>query len=310
MKPTLRWLGIALGFGLLLLAGFAVFVAARGVPHYAVPVVAAPTLTNTPAQVELGEHLVRASCAECHLNKQTNRLSGHQLLDTPTEFGALYSSNITQSQQHGIGAWTDAEIAVLLRTGVGRDGRYRLIMPHYTYLSDDDLAAILTFLHSDRPWVRADPTPSRAQQPSFLLKALTNTVMKPTPLLASTARPVAASSPVAYGRYLVVGRYLCYECHSKDFKSNNALEPEKSAGYLGGGNLLLDQQGQPIRSANITGTGIGGWSPAQLAATLRFGQGPHGPVRYPMPKYSAMTDAEVQAIYAYLQSVPRLPAVK
>ncbi|MGI4835617.1 MAG: c-type cytochrome [Janthinobacterium lividum] len=31
-------------------------------------------------------------------------------------------------------------------------------------------------------------------------------------------------------------------------------------------------------------------------------------MRYPMPKYSTMTDAEVWAIYAYLQSVPKLPA--
>lgn len=106
-----------------------------------------------------------------------------------------------------------------------------------------------------------------------------------------------------------MGRYLCYECHSKDFKTNNALEPEKSAGYLGGGNLLLDAEGQPIRSANITAdpaTGLGHWTPAQLAAALRTGQSPHGPVRYPMPKYLAMTDEEVQGLYAYLQSVPKL----
>ena len=124
------------------------------------------------------------------------------------------------------------------------------------------------------------------------------------------AAPAAApTDAVAYGRYLVVGRYQCYECHSQDFKTNDALHPEQSAGYLGGGNQLVDQHGRPIRSRNITGdadTGIGDWTPAQLAAALRFGQSPHGPLYYPMPKYSTLTDAEANALYAYLQSVPKL----
>ncbi|MGI4835615.1 MAG: hypothetical protein ACRYFK_19345 [Janthinobacterium lividum] len=114
---------------LLLVAGLAIFVAAHGIPHYPVPGVAVAKLASTPAQVELGEQLVRASCAECHLNKQTDRLSGHQLLDTPPEFGTLYSANITQDAARGIGAWTDAQVVALVRTGIGRDGRYRVIMP-------------------------------------------------------------------------------------------------------------------------------------------------------------------------------------
>ncbi|MGI4835616.1 MAG: hypothetical protein ACRYFK_19350 [Janthinobacterium lividum] len=72
----------------------------------------------------------------------------------------------------------------------------------------------------------------------------------------------APTAAVAYGHYLVVGRYVCYECPSQDFKTSNALKPEKSAGYLGGGNLLLDAESQPLRSTNITGAGIADWSPA------------------------------------------------
>lgn len=183
MKTTLRLLGALLGVALLLGAGFALYVQARGVPRYPVPVATVAVPAGTPAQLALGERLVQASCAECHLNKLTNRLSGHQLRDTPPEFGTVYAANITQDPARGIGAWTNQEIGALVRTGIGRDGRYRLIMPHYAHLSDDDLGAVLAFLRSSHPWVQADPTPTPAQAPSLLLKALANTVMKPTPLV-------------------------------------------------------------------------------------------------------------------------------
>ena len=306
MKTFLRLLGLLV----LVVAGLALFVSLRGIPRYDAPAVtAAPAARNTPAQLELGEKIVRASCAECHLNRQTGRLSGHRLVDTPPEFGTFYSANITQDPAHGIGAWTDAEIVGAVRTGIGRTRHYLVIMPHFAHLSDDDMQAVLAFLHANHPMVQADPTPAPKQQPSFLLKVLTNTVMKPTPLLPEPLPTPAPTPALAYGQYLVTGRYVCFECHSKDHKSNNALHPEQSAGYLGGGTAFPVEPGQEIRSANITGdadTGIGDWTPAQLAAALRFGQGPHGPIRAPMPKYSTMTDEEVQGIYAYLQSVPKL----
>ncbi|TDN38565.1 cytochrome c [Hymenobacter sp. UV11] len=313
MKTTLKFLGGLLGLVVVVALALALYVQLRGIPHYPVPqvpVVAA--VAGTPAQLELGEKLVQASCADCHLNRQTNALTGHQLLDTPPEFGTIYAANITQDPTHGIGAWTDQELVGLLRTGIGRDGRYRLIMPHFVYMSDEDVHAVLAFLHSGHPWVKANPTPTPAQQSSFLLKALTNSVMKPTPVVSGPQIAPAPANAVAYGRYLVVGRYVCYDCHSKAFKTNNALHPEQSVGYLGGGNMLLDQQGQPIGSRNITGdadAGIGDWTAAQLAAALRFGQSPHGPLRAPMPKHSTMTDEETQAIYAYLQAVPKLKNV-
>lgn len=309
MKTTLKILGSLLGLGLAVALGLVLYAQLRGIPRYPQPRVSVTAVAGTPAQLALGEKLVQADCADCHLSRQTNALTGHQLLDTPKEFGALFSANITQDAAHGIGAWSDPELVSMLRTGIGRDGRYRVIMPHFVYMSDEDMSAILAFLHSGHQWVKANPTPSREQQPSLLLKVLTNTVMKPTPLVPGAQAAPATTDAVAYGRSLVVGRYACYECHSKDFKTNNALHPEQSAGYLGGGNQLVDAQGQPIMSRNITGdaaTGIGNWTAAQLAAALRFGQSPHGPLRYPMPKYSTMTDEETTAIYAYLQSVPKL----
>ncbi|MBW3129324.1 c-type cytochrome [Hymenobacter profundi] len=291
--------------------GLVVWVQVYGVPTYEVPTsqLPPPVVAATPIQVDLGEKLVTASCADCHLNRQTNSLSGHQLLDIPKEFGAVYSANITQDKTHGIGNWTDAEVVTLLRTGIGRDGRYRLIMPHFVHMSDEDMSSMLAFLHSGSPWVKPAPTPTPAQQPSFLLKALANTVMKPTPLPTRSIAPPKPTETIAYGRYLVVGRYQCFECHSKDFKTNNAEHPEQSEGYLGGGNQLVTLQGQSIYSRNITAdpeTGIGTWTEAQFGQAMRYGMAPSGPIQNPMPKYSRLTEEEVHALYAYLQSVPKI----
>jgi mono/diheme cytochrome c family protein len=313
MRKFFRILGVTLGLAALAVAGFAVYVAAKGIPTYDLPKpqarTAAPAAVDMPAQLALGEKLVMSDCADCHLNKQTNSLSGQKLTDIPTEFGAVYSANITQDKVHGIGAWTDTELVTLLRTGIGRDGRYRVIMPKFVKMSDEDVSSIVAYLRSDQPWTKPNATPTPAQQPSLLLKALANTVMKPTPMPTAAISTPAALDQVAYGKYLVVGRYACYECHSKDFKSNNALEPEQSEGYLGGGNPMLNQQGQTVLSRNLTPdsqTGIGDWSEEQFSKAVKYGLSPHGGLKYPMPKYSVMSDEEAKAIFAYLQTVPKI----
>jgi mono/diheme cytochrome c family protein len=78
---------------------------------------------------------------------------------------------------------------------------------------------------------------------------------------------------------------------------------------LGGGNTLLNTEGEKVVSRNITAdpeTGIGTWTEEQFAQSVRFGTSPHGPLAYPMPKYSQLSDHEVKAIFTYLQSVPKI----
>ncbi|AMJ65463.1 c-type cytochrome [Hymenobacter sp. PAMC 26628] len=309
MKTVLRMIGLLLGLAVVANVGFVAFVAARGIPSYAPPKPALAQVLATPERLAQGEKLVLAACADCHLNRETGALSGHQLRDVTPDFGAVYASNITQDNVHGIGTWTDAELVGLLRTGIGRDGRYRVITPKFVHMSDEDVASVVAFLHADNAMAQPGPTASHPQEPSLLLKALSNTVMKPVLLPTGPVGAPTLTDAVAFGRYLLVGRYQCFECHSKDFKTNNALAPEKSDGYLGGGNKLLNAQGHEVVSRNITGdpgTGIGDWSEAQLGQALRFGRGPNGPLGAPMPKYSQLTDAEVHALYAYLQTVPKI----
>ncbi|KUG07574.1 c-type cytochrome [Solirubrum puertoriconensis] len=307
MKKVLKYIGLALAAVFFVAVCAAAFVQVRGIPKYEVPKVQAQTVAITPTRVAQGHKIVNALCADCHMDRKTGALSGKLLTEVPPEFGKLYSANITQDKTHGIGAWSDAELIALLRTGIGRDGRFRIVMPNFVHMSDEDVASVVAYLRSNDAQVKANPTPSHEQEPSFLAKALVNTVMKPTPVPTSAVVTPPASDAVAYGRYLVVGRYKCYDCHSKDHKSNNALEPEKSEGYLGGGTAFITPDGEQIPSRNITmdpETGIGDWTEAQFVQSVRYGQGPNGTLKLPMPKFTLMDEAEAKAIYAYLRTVP------
>ena len=310
MKKLLQISGAVLGVLLLLLVGGAAFVGGRGIPTYLPPTApAALAIEATPERMALGEKLVLSSCADCHLNRQTNALSGQHLADVPKEFGQIHSANITQDKEHGIGGWTDGQIVALLRTGLGPEGRYRVIMPSFVQMSDEDVNSIVVFLRSKHEWTRPQAVARTPQEPSFLLKALTNTVMKPTPMPQKPVLAPASTDAIAYGHYLLVGRYKCYDCHSHDFKTNNALEPEKSAGYLGGGNLMLNREQQVVITRNLTmdeNTGLGDWTAAQFGQAVRYGNSPHGALHYPMPKYSVVSEEECNAIWAYLQTVPKI----
>src|SRR6478672_9085483 len=132
-------------------------------------------------------------------------------------------------------------------------------------LSDEDLFSIIAFLRSDDPLVyAADVDPPGTTTPSFLTKFLSHVAFKPLPYPSQPIQAPAATDKIARGRYLVAG-LDCFPCHSADFKTMNVLAPEKSPGYMGGGNLVNDLRGKPIYSANLTSdveTGIGKWSEA------------------------------------------------
>ena len=88
------------------------------------------------------------------------------------------------------------------------------------------------------------------------------------------------------------------------------MEPEKTPGYFSGGNAMPDKEGNIIHTRNLTPdkeTGIGNWTEEQFIKALRFGQREGKPaLRYPMVAFSALTDEEASAIWAYLQTVPAI----
>jgi mono/diheme cytochrome c family protein len=308
MKKALRWLATAVGALLALAAVAAGYVAVAPIPRY--PVVEVDFPVDVAAdRVARGKRSAEMLCSACHMDSATGSLTGKRMPDLPAQFGEAWSRNITAHPVKGIGSWTNGEIAYLLRTGVARDGRYTppwmVKMPN---ASDEDLRDIIAFLRSDDPLVQARDVDNHDSRPSFLTKLLCRVAFKPFPYSSS---PVEAPSPedeVAHGRYLVNSRLLCFGCHSADFKTNDDLHPERSAGYLAGGNAMPDLGGKLVYTANLTPdaeTGLGRWTAEEFRRALKEGIRPDNrPLRYPMVPYRPLSDAEVDAIFAYLRSVP------
>jgi mono/diheme cytochrome c family protein len=103
---------------------------------------------------------------------------------------------------------------------------------------------------------------------------------------------------------------MCFPCHSADFAKIDDFVPERSAGYLGGGNAMPDMNGRIVKTANITPdpeTGIGKWSEDEFVRLLRFGVRPDlSVILYPMVPFPELSDGDARAIYAYLRTVPAI----
>lgn len=99
------------------------------------------------------------------------------------------------------------------------------------------------------------------------------------------------------GKYLALAGN-CASCHTT---------PDGS--YMAGG-LAFDTPFGVIYSTNITpdtATGIGEWSAADFRSSMRHGVRPNGDHLYPVFPYTAftrMTDTDLEALYAFLQSIP------
>jgi mono/diheme cytochrome c family protein len=310
MKRVLKWIGVSIFVVVAVVGAAAAYVAVSPLPHYPVAKVDFP-VDVTPERVSRGKRSVEMLCAGCHMDSTTGALTGKRMPDLPQQFGEAWSRNITAHPVKGIGSWTNGEIAYLLRTGVARDGRYTPPwMVKLPNASDEDLRDIIAFLRSDDPLVQPRDVGNHESRPSFFTKFLARVAFKPFPYPAHEIVAPAREDKVAYGRYLVNSRLLCFDCHSRDFATNDELHPEKSPGYLGGGNAMTDVGGKVVYTANLTPdpeTGIGGWTGEQFRRALKDGIRPDNrPLRYPMVPYRPLTDEEADAIFAYLRSVPAL----
>ena len=310
MRRLLRFVGYTLALVVVVVGGFAAYVAITGIPKYS-PGRVERRVEITPERVARGRKIASLSCLNCHQNPTTGKLTGKQLVDAPREFGPIFSKNITRDAAHGIGTWTDGELIYLLRTGVDRKGQYLPpYMPKVPLLSDEDLESVVAFLRSDDPLVAAAAEdPPGVTRPSFLTKTLSHTVFKPLPYPRDRVAMPSPSDRVAYGRY-ISSSIGCFGCHSADFKTVDELQPEKSKGYFGGGNAMLDQRGETVVTANLTfdeATGIGRWSEEDFDRAVRTGVRPDRRVLlYPMLPMPDLTREETAALYAYLGTVPKL----
>jgi mono/diheme cytochrome c family protein len=250
--------------------------------------VAVPTDT---ASIQRGQHLAAAvaTCIDCH----GPTLGGKLFVDDPA-LGRVVAPNLTRGRG-GLGASsTDADYVRALRHGVDPSGRPLLIMPSddYTHFSDADLGAIIAYVRSLPPVDNSLPG-NELRALGRVLFATGQLPLQSVDNIDHDAVRAPAPPPgvtAEYGRYLADAAG-CPSCHGPG---------------LSGGKI---PQGPPDAppAANISPAGIGGWSEADFIKAIRTGTRPDGRVLnafMPWPYYAQMTDAELKALWRFLQAVP------
>ena len=122
-------------------------------------------------------------------------------------------------------------------------------------------------------------------------------------LVAGTALPAAAQSPVERGRYLVEVVGACGNCHTP-----KGPQGDVPGLHLAGGFQQEESFGTWI-TPNITPdpeTGIGRWTDDEVIRAIREGRGRDGKtLGPPMPYdlYRRLADSDVKAMVAYLRTV-------
>src|SRR5262245_24693225 len=97
-------------------------------------------------------------CALCHGG---DGAEGAKLSWKP--MGTVWARNLTTNRETGLGAWTDAEIARAIRSGIAKDGRalhwQAMIWDHASNWDEEDVRAMVAFLRVLPPVRRAIPPP-------------------------------------------------------------------------------------------------------------------------------------------------------
>lgn len=259
-----------------------------------------------PAQaqdaVARGRYLaILGDCAGCHTHANGQAFAGGRPFTT--QFGTVYSTNITPDRGTGIGNWTADQFYRTLHDGIAADGTHLYPALPYVYFSrilrqdSDDLFA---YLKSLRP-VRETPTANQLIFPFNLRFGLVfwNWLYGPK---APPELPANQSGQWKRGEYLVNGLGHCGECHTP----KNLLFGDNTARPLTGGlvdNWFASDLTQQRRQ------GIGKWSRDDLVEFLATGRNKYATAAGSMQEKvtlstSHMTDEDRAAIATYLKSLP------
>ena len=289
----LRWLK-RIGFGILVLIlliavaiGSMYAMVGRKLAKKYPTEVAAVAISTDSAAIEKGHHLVEAvnKCVACH----GDNLAGKKFADDPM-FGRLYAANLTAGNGGVAAGYTDVDWVRSIRHGIGSDGRPLVFMPSDAYynMSDADLAAVIAYLKTIKP-VDFVPPEKKVGVLARVLSVAVDFPLLPVEKIPTGANPhpvVPAGGTLEYGKYLTtIGD--CAGCHGPSLSGGQPIDN--------------------VPSANLTPTGLKGWTETDFVKAMRTGVRPGGRVlsaAMPWPYVGKMTDEELHATWLYLQSIP------
>jgi mono/diheme cytochrome c family protein len=304
---------------LVVLGSLAAYVAATWDRAYDAPLQEVRASTD-PMVLARGEYLVYgpAHCVECHgpsfealtqLGKGIKvPLSGGLRLPLG-QLGVVYAPNLTPDPETGIGRYSDAHIARMMRWNVRPDGRASVDpMMGFSNMSDDDLVAIISYLRAQKPVKNAVP-PNEWTLTGKVVRSLSRGFKPRTGINPSATAPAQAPTKER-GEYLA--RYVanCVGCHTpRDQRTLVATGTEFSGGRRMGP-WPMDGVDRTIwfMTPNLT--------PASGSALLKFpdretfiarfqnGGRQHQGSSMPWEAFARMPSVDVAALYEFFRSLP------
>ncbi|MBS0334113.1 MAG: cytochrome c [Proteobacteria bacterium] len=288
------------------LAGLAAAIVARPLPSGAQQAPPGTPVTPATAQVRpatfvdplvaQGRYLaVLGDCEGCHDRPGGQPYAGGLPLNTP--FGVIYSANLTQDRDTGIGAWSADDFWNALHKGVRRDGAKlypAFPYPYFTHVTRTESDALYAYFRTVAP-VSYRPPANRLPFPlnlRFLVGVWNALYFK------ADDHPSTANA----GQHIVDGLGHCGACHTpKTF-----LGGDKTDHALEGGQL--DHWAAPAINGDPR-RGLGAWSTAEVAEYLKTGRNDRANASASMAdvvRYSTsrMSDADLAAVGDYLRGRP------
>ena len=239
--------------------------------------------------IQRGRHLVdsRTSCDGCH----GKDFGGQTIIDVAV-LGHWVAPNLTSGEGSVTKGFTANDWDRAVRHGVRRNGQSSS-MPSgdFINLSDHELSDIVAYIRSLHPVNRDNGAVKFGPVFAFLIATKDDSL---SAFKIDHEKPHAAEPPVE-APSVELGQHItqvCRGCHG----------PQLSGGKL---------QGDPDMPivANLTPheTGLKGWSESDFFRALREGKRKDGSAINPMmpwKAYGQMSDTELKAVWAYLQTVP------
>jgi len=238
-----------------------------------------------------GEHLaITRGCTDCH----GADLGGRVLVDS-FPIGRLAAPNLTRGKG-GVGGRLDAaSVERAVRHGLGEGGRLLLYMPStdFSGLTDADTADLTAYVLA-APAVDRDIAPPVAgplMRTLFLLGKAPLVYALQIDHGAAHQAMMAPAVTAEYGRYLTQG---CTGCHTAQFSGGRV--PGTPPSFPPAQNITPD----PV-------SGIGKWSKKDFHKAMRTGKRPDGSsinTFMPWQAFARLSDTELDAMWAFLQTVP------
>jgi len=249
------------------------------------------------ALVKRGDYLVNGilTCGNCHTPKgptgdiMDKAFSGGLSWDEPPF--KVTAPNITQDKETGIGAWSDADIKKVLRTGIRPNGvPVAMVMPSIFYgiITERDMNAIVAYLRTLKPIKNKVPDPIY-KMPQ---------VHHAFPGAEKPYTEAMMSDKLKKGFYLATIAH-CMECHTP-----MGPRGREFAAKLGTGGFEFPGPWGVSVSRNITSSktkGIGKWTDAQIKRAITQGiddEGKHLKPPMGFHYYSTLTADDLDAVVA------------